>query len=210
MAVQLISNPQLATTNACPHCATPVDDAGRFCGECGAPTSRVRRQAQAQSLSENGFVASFQRTATVAHPHEEHEHKTHPTPVQAEKPAPPQRTPTFATVNAKVVQREVPNELREEINKLVCLLAREKVFLIMHWCIFLSLNLSGLFIAFTAYNGYIGDEVTKTVISLTPMMFINTLALLCLSPIKGTKKEIARLTERLSYVRFQAEYSNLF
>jgi hypothetical protein len=104
----------------------------------------------------------------------------------------------------------VPNELREEINKLICLLAREKVFLIMHWCIFLTLNFTGLFLAFTAYNGYIGDELTKTVMALTPMMFINTIALACLSPIKGTKREIARLKERLTYVRFQAEYSNLF
>jgi len=121
-----------------------------------------------------------------------------------------ERAPSFASLSQKAEPKEIPHELKDEISRLVCTLARERFFLIMHWCIFLALNITGLTFSLIAYNGYIGDELTKTVIALTPLMFINTIALACLSPIKGTKREIARLKERLSYVRFQVEYSNLF
>lgn len=100
--------------------------------------------------------------------------------------------------------------MKDEINNLVCLLLRERLFLFIHWGIFLSMNLLGLYLSLTAYNGYNGDELTKSVIAMTPLMFINTIALACLAPIKGTKREIARLRERLSYVRFQVEYHNMF
>jgi hypothetical protein len=46
--------------------------------------------------------------------------------------------------------------------------------------------------------------------AFTPLFFINSIALACLSPIKGTKREIARLKEKLTYVKFQVEYQNLF
>jgi hypothetical protein len=54
-----------------------------------------------------------------------------------------------------------------------------------------------------------GDEVTKFIMALTPLTFINFVALSCLAPIKGTRREIARLLEKKQYVQFQMEYSNL-
>ncbi len=69
------------------------------------------------------------------------------------------------------------------------------------------MNTLGLFLAFTAYNQYIGDELTKTVMGFTPIFFINTIALACLAPIKGTKREIERLREKLKYLKFQVELS---
>lgn len=117
--------------------------------------------------------------------------------------------PAFAKVQPKT-KRPIPKELQEELTQLLCLVARERLFLYMHCLIFLSMNLFGFWLSMRAYNGYIGDEITKGIIALTPLMFINTVALACLAPIKGTKREIARLKEKLSYVRFQIEYHNLF
>jgi hypothetical protein len=229
MTATAIVNSPLTSTDRCVHCFHPLDHFGRFCGECGAPSSKSRKPevpatpaalaaAIAPSKYETSFIASFQQTPTVMHQHEA------PTAQALVPPAPlhkgedfssrparvePQRTPSFAQVSSKI-STEVPNELREEINNLVCLLLRERMFLFIHWGIFLSMNLLGLFLSITAYNGYNGDELTKSVIAMTPLMFINTIALACLAPIKGTKREIARLRERLSYVRFQVEYHNMF
>ncbi len=117
-------------------------------------------------------------------------------------------TPTFARVKQKTHQ-QIPAELKEEISQLVIGLARQRLFLLMHWCIFLGMNMTGLLIAYFAYRGYIGDEWTRCVMAFTPMFFINSIALACLSPIKGTKLEVARLKERLTYMRFQVEYLNM-
>ena len=43
----------------------------------------------------------------------------------------------------------------------------------------------------------------------TPLMFINIPVLMSLVPINGTRKEIAKLKEKLSYVRFQIEFNHL-
>jgi len=105
---------------------------------------------------------------------------------------------------------EVPLELKQELGKLIVLLARERMFLYFQVGCFLVINMVGFYLAMRAYNEYVGDEVTKFIISLTPMMFINTLALVILCPIKGTKREIARLKEKLSYLKFQIDYRNVF
>ena len=96
------------------------------------------------------------------------------------------------------------------MGQLIVLLARERLFLYMHCFIFLSMNLTGFYFALTAYHGFIGDELTRFVVALIPMTVINLLALACLIPIKGTKREIARLKERISHVRFQIDYRSFF
>lgn len=45
--------------------------------------------------------------------------------------------------------------------------------------------------------------------ALFPLLFVNGVALGSLVPIKGTKKEIARLKERMTYLHYQIEYVNL-
>ena len=105
---------------------------------------------------------------------------------------------------------DVPKELQDELGKLIVLLARERVFLYLHCSVFLSLNLFGFWSALKAYHDFVCDDLTKFIMALTPLMFINSLALFFLSPIKGTKREIARLKERVSYVRFQMDYNSFF
>lgn len=89
------------------------------------------------------------------------------------------------------------------------LLARERLFLYMHWLIFLAVNLFGLWMALKCYNEYLGDEMTKIMMGSTPLLYINSCALMCIVPILGTRKEIARLKEKLNYVNFQIEYNHL-
>jgi hypothetical protein len=117
----------------------------------------------------------------------------------------PQKTPTFAKPKT-----DVPQELKDELAKLIVLLARERIFLYMHCGIFLTANLFGFYVAMRCYNGFIGDEMSKLIMAMTPLLFINAIALACLAPIKGTKREIARLKEQLTYVKFQIEYRNVF
>lgn len=172
----------------------------RFCGECGAAGSKSRALSPAD---QRGFAHSFSSHRIPGPLVQGHDHANGPKTQVLQRA--PQKAPKFAKV-----QSEVSDELKSELAKLIILLARERIFLYIHCGVFLVVNLFGFYIAMKAYNGYIGDEVTKLLMSLTPLLFINAIALVCLVPIKGTKREIARLKEKLTYVKFQIEYRNVF
>lgn len=116
--------------------------------------------------------------------------------------------PTFAQINGGT-NGSVSPKLVSEMESLNASLVRERIFLVMHCIIFLVCNLIGFYLAMACYYGMHGDEVTKFIMALTPLTFINFVALSCLAPIKGTRREIARLLEKKQYVQFQMEYSNL-
>jgi len=134
-----------------------------------------------------------------------------PTPSYTEGktvPLPPTGgAPTFAHVGGG--KKGVSTALVSEMESLNASIIRERLFLLMHCAIFLVCNIIGLYIALACYYGVHGDEVTKLVMAFTPLTFINFVALSCLAPIKGTRREIARLLEKRQYVQFQMEYSNI-
>lgn len=104
----------------------------------------------------------------------------------------------------------IPESLVREMQSLNALLLRERIFLAIHWTIFVSANLFGFYLASQCYSGFHGDEVTRFVLALTPLTFINAVALACLAPIRGTRREISRVKERMQYLKVQLEYGNLF
>lgn len=125
-------------------------------------------------------------------------------PAQSESPT----VPSFAPISARHQGRISP-QMREELGQLMVLLARERLFLYLHWLIFLASNLFGFWLAVKCYQEYIGDEMTKIMMSSTPLLYINTVALMCIVPIRGTRREIARLKERINHMRFQIEFNHL-
>jgi len=116
-------------------------------------------------------------------------------------------TPSFAVPKRK--SRPVPPELKEEMNGIHVSMVRERFFLIFHYVVFVVTNLIGFAMALKCYSEYIGDDVTKTMVASTPLLFINLCALCCLVPIKGTKREIARLKDRLTNIKLRLEFDNL-
>jgi hypothetical protein len=131
------------------------------------------------------------------------------TATNAADPVSEHTVPDFAQVNPKM-SRAIPPELKKEHRKLTTLLARERFFLLTHYLIFLATNLFGFWMAMKAYNGlFYADQISRTVMALFPMFFINTVALGCLAPIKGTKNEISRLKEKLTYLHYRIEYVGL-
>jgi hypothetical protein len=130
------------------------------------------------------------------------------TPIAPMPPPPPaERTPKFAAVAPQITH--VDPALRAELTKHVVLLARERLFLYLHCINFLIINAFGFWLSLKAYNEYNADELTKTIIALTPLMFINSIGLVCLAPIRGTKIEIARLKEKVKYIKVQIEFRNI-
>jgi hypothetical protein len=120
--------------------------------------------------------------------------------------APP--VPSFARVSAKKTKPVKP-ELITERNKIRLLLARERLFLYMHIFIFIAVQVIGFQFAHRCYNDYIADEMTRIMMASTPLMYINLTGLVAIVPIRGTRKEIAKLKERLTYVLFQIEFNHL-
>jgi hypothetical protein len=125
------------------------------------------------------------------------------TPAQGAAPA-----PSFAMVTP-IHAPAVSQELQEEAAKLLMQLARERILLLFHWTLFVGSNLLGVYLAIKCYNEFIGDEMSKIMVASTPFLFINCLALLCIVLIRGTRKEIAHLKERISYVKFKIDFGHL-
>ena len=104
---------------------------------------------------------------------------------------------------------QLPESLVREMQSLNALLLRERIFLGIHWTIFVTANIIGFYLASKCYAGFVGDEVTRFIMALTPLTFINAVALACLAPIRGTRREIARVKERMQYLKVQIDYGNL-
>jgi len=214
-----ISGPHPQVTRACHHCGSPLTLFARFCGECGAsglnngPKSVVNfASVQAMSPMQTLVPPSPQfdvPNGGLQFPHADsaqfigNQTNTHGHPTATIAP-----TPNFAKVAPQL--QHVDPTLKAELDKQEVLLARERFFLYTHCLIFLCVNLFGFWLSLKAYNEYNADELTKGIISLTPLLFINSVALVTLSPIKNTKQQIHRLKEKIKFLRIQIEYRNIF
>lgn len=169
----------------CSNCNDLIETEAKFCGSCG------------YIVAPNSFnILEFP---------EQHARYVS---MQQEESQSPAAIPSFAL--PKVSQDANRNtKYQEEMNKVLFQLARERVFLYIHLLSFLVINLFGCWVAWKCYADFIGDEMSKMMMASTPFLFINSLALIMIVPIKGTRGEIARLKERLSHLRFNIEFGHL-
>jgi hypothetical protein len=205
----------------CHHCGSPLTLFARFCGECGAsglnngPKSVVNF-ASVQSGSPMQMPTLVPPSPQFDVPNGglqfPHSDSAQFITNQSNKYVQPNAAlappPNFAKVNPQL--QHVDPTLKAELDKQEVLLARERFFLYTHCIIFLCVNLFGFWLSLKAYNEYNADELTKGIISLTPLLFINSVALVTLSPIKNTKQQIHRLKEKIKFLRIQIEYRNIF
>ncbi len=178
-------NDKSGLDKAAVHCFTCNEEllpTAKFCGECGLSTNGKQNNVSINPNLGSNYL-NEQRAQVVS-------------------------TPKFARVSPQM-KRSIPPHLKQEYCKVSCLLARERAFLIMHYSVFLIASLFGLWCAFKAYNDLNADEMTRAVVAFIPLICINTVAFACLVPIKGTKREVSRMKERLTYLHYQIEYVNL-
>lgn len=191
---------ELLSPTRCSGCNQLMEAQAKFCGNCGSKTSglaAISRELADIAIGRPGSVSSVQASNAA-------NRQAAQARVAANKKvsAP---TPVFA----KKKKRVVPAEIREEMASIYTLIVREKIFLIFHYAVFLVINLIGFAIASKCYFEFHGDEITKTMMATTPLLFINLVALTCLVPIKGTKRELARLRERETYIKLKIEYDTI-
>ncbi len=205
------SVPQYARANRCVHCYCEMEVGARFCGDCGANVAVASEQNSVPSRAQNptnfahNVDGSGRTKARIAAP------KPNPSSSNSANSSPAntvrnKSVPQFAHLSGGKKRRRVNPELTAELGGLLALLLRERIFLVIHCIIFVVVNLFGFSLSIECYTGYIGDEATKIVMAMTPLLFINTVGLACMSPIKGTKKEIARIKEKIQYLRFRIDY----
>lgn len=115
---------------------------------------------------------------------------------------PTDQVPVFATKNAI---RYIDPQLQEEFCKWVVILAREKVFFVLHWALFIIVESVGFYMASHCAFNIIGDHSTRILFSIVPMFYINLVGLVCLVPINGTKSQIAKAQERVNFLKFQID-----
>lgn len=213
------SVPQYARANRCVKCHCEMEVGARFCGDCGvsvanapaAPRQIHQHAPQVKSQNPTNFAHNVDGSGRVRSNPGTASKSAVPNPNQ--KPnsnftnsAGNKSVPQFAHLSGGKKKRRVNPELTAELGGLLALLLRERIFLVIHCIIFLVVNIFGFSLSIECYTGYIGDEATKIVMAMTPLLFINTVGLACMSPIKGTKKEIARIKEKIQYLRFRMDY----
>lgn len=100
-------------------------------------------------------------------------------------------------------------KVRAEINSIMSALFRERFILILNTVVLLGVNLFGFSLSLKAYTEFNGDEMAKLIIAFTPFLFVNGVGFVAMIPIRGTKREIYRLQQRLQFLRAQMEYTHL-
>lgn len=214
----------------CYTCSTSVEVEAKFCGECGTITefgSGVYQVFDPEKFNQANEVAPIQASGSVTYDDiaklesyrlaqrsgMDLDWTPTPTPTNSsgeviEHNQESAYAPNFAA-QSKPQSKGIPESFVREMQSLNAILLRERIFLAIHWSIFLAANLLGFYLAAKCYGGFHGDEVTRFVLALTPLTFINAVALACLAPIRGTRREISRVKERMQYLKVQIEYGNL-
>lgn len=199
----------LKSTKYCRHCSSQVEVGAKFCGDCGTSSEMAINRAGVPGAKRHAPGFAVPDTVSYATLAQLERQRMDDSKDEAEtaQAVVSNRTqaPSFAKKRAVVV----PTELIDELKSLNTALLREQLFLVFHWCTFLISNLIGFAFSMKCYFQFHGDEVSKIMMALTPLTFINLVALACLSPIKGTRLEIARIKERIKFVQIKIEYRNI-
>jgi hypothetical protein len=115
--------------------------------------------------------------------------------------------PNFAHV--RHVDPVVLRQKQVELAKMMVVLARERLFLLIHFFLWACVNVLGFCLALKCYNEFIGDELTKIMIGCTPFWVFNILGLSFLNPIRGTRKSIARLKDQIGHLKASIDFAAL-
>lgn len=199
------------STKYCRHCSYQIEAGAKFCGECGASTeSAINRAAMPQGSKHKAPAFAVPDTVSYAKLAQLEREKIGLRVVEGESSQNAGAVSTKAPLFALHEEHdEIPPELLDELRSLNTALLREQLFLIMHCCIFLISNLVGFAFSMKCYFDFHGDELSRMMMALTPLTFINLVAFACMAPIKGTRREIARIKERIKFVQVKIEYRNV-
>lgn len=199
----------------CTNCAIEVQPEAKFCGECGFMVKANHNHAQSSpripsqvSYDDLAKLEAFRMAQLKGA-----ESQWRPTPTgNAAAPDPGGPVAAGAALSFASVEKKpkISPSLLREAHSLQVGMARERMFLLMHCTIYVAANIFGLWLASKCYHEYNGDEITKMLMSLTPLTFINAVSLSCFAPINGTRREIARIKERMAHVKAQMEIGRFF
>ncbi len=203
------------STKYCRHCSYQIELGAKFCGECGTSTDMaINRAGMPGAKSTNSKnVPSFAVPDTISYAklaqleREKLGSRTKEGESTQKVSTTLSKTPAFAVGDEE--DDDIPEETLAELRALNTALLREQLFLIFHCSIFLISNLVGFVFSLKCYFGFHGDELSRMIMALTPLTFINLVAFACLVPIKGTRLEIARIKERIKFVHIKIEYRNV-
>ncbi len=201
--------PIVPSLAACQHCSTGIVQGSKFCGNCGIPTVLPIRMGPNARYVEQSLSASGSSSASVVQASNDLNTKAAQYLKGTEGAAAAARVGVPSFARNKKHSRPIPPEMQAEMAGLMAGLVRENIFLVGHYMIFLVTNLIGLWIAVKCFVEFNGDELSKLMMASTPLMFINLTALTALVPIKGTKREIARINERMTYLKLAMELDHI-
>lgn len=190
----------LQNAHKCAHCSGLIEAGAKFCGQCGVHNSFSDDvlQAHAQSSLQPAVAAQGVTTAGVA---------AGATQTSAfERMQLGGQTPAFARAHYENASPKVIAEIRS----IMSALARERTILLVNTLVLVCVNLFGFWLSMKCYTEFIGDDVAKFMIAFTPFLFVNGVGCVAMIPIRGTKREIYRLNEKLKVLKATMDYGHLW
>ena len=101
-------------------------------------------------------------------------------------------------------------ELHHEINNTIILHLRERIIFLATIIVFGIINLIGIYMSLKCYAEFNGEDVSRIIMSITPLFYVNMVSLVCLQPLKKRKQEILRLKEKLKALNLRISLENSF
>lgn len=192
----------------CHHCNSRLEVHSKFCGGCGCSTINTNSNSFL-SLKQPSIglqqLCTYEQQSRVQDAnrlnHAEAKVSHH---LSTNAHSQVQNLPNFASGKKKSNP-----ELEAEIFNLSAQIFKEQIYLIFHWCLFLTVHAFGLFIALKCYSEFIGDDLSRLIMAMTPLIFINLVGLVAIVPIKKTKRQIGLLQQKMTYAKLKIEYENL-
>lgn len=192
----------------CHHCNNRLEVHSKFCGGCGCSTIKVNSNSfislkqPSIGLQQLSTYEQQSRAQDANRLNQAEAKVSHHLPTNAQSQV--QNLPNFASG-----KRKSNPELEAEIFNLSAQIFKEQIYLIFHWCLFLTVHAFGLFIALKCYSEFIGDDLSRLMMAMTPLIFINLVGLVAIVPIKKTKRQIGLLQQKMTYAKLKIEYENL-
>lgn len=185
----------LQNAHKCAHCSGLIEAGAKFCGQCGVHNSFSDDvlQAHAQSSLQPAIAGAGSETVT-------------PQTTAFERMQLGGQTPAFARAHYENASPKVIAEIRS----IMSALARERTILLVNTVVLVCVNLFGFWLSMKCYTEFIGDDVAKFIIALVPFLFVNCVGCVAMIPIRGTKREIYRLNEKLKVLKATMDYGHLW
>lgn len=196
----------LQNAHKCVHCAGLIEAGAKFCGQCGVLNSFSNDVLQAHAQTSQPAIAQASSSASaVVDTAASTMRRAQTETTSHERMQMGGQLPAFARAH----YQQASPKLQKELGQIMTALLREKTILLVNSLVFVCVSLFGFTLSLKCYTEFNGDDVAKFMMAFTPFLFVNVVGCVALIPVRGAKREIYRLNEKLKVLKSTMDYGHL-